>query len=206
MTGYILAGAALALALAAVLWERYRTARTMARLEEMLTLAMDGSFTGERFDESRLSALENRLARYLTASTVSARRLREQKDRVSALVSDISHQTKTPVANLQLYAQLLEEQPLSPEGREIAAAISAQSEKLQSLIEALVKTSRLETGLLALHPERGGWPPWWTGRRPNMPPKRRKRALPSVWATGKGRLSLTENGRKRRYATSWTTP
>ena len=177
MTGYILAGAALALALAAVLWERYRTARTMARLEEMLTLAMDGSFTGERFDESRLSALENRLARYLTASTVSARRLREQKDRVSALVSDISHQTKTPVANLQLYAQLLEEQPLSPEGREIAAAISAQSEKLQSLIEALVKTSRLETGLLALHPERGELAPMVERAAAQYAPKAAEKGL-----------------------------
>ena len=159
MTGYIIAGAALVLALAAVLWERFKTARTMARLEKMLTEAMDGSFTGEHFDESRLSALESRLARYLTASTLSARRLREQKDQISALVSDISHQTKTPVANLQLYAQLLEEQPLSPEGKTCAAAISAQAEKLQVLIEALVKTSRLETGLLTLHPELGALTP-----------------------------------------------
>ena len=74
--------------------------------------------------------------------------MREQKDQISALISDISHQTKTPVANLQLYAQL-------PRGKDCAAAISAQAEKLQTLIEALVKTSRLETGILALHPQPG---------------------------------------------------
>ena len=81
--------------------------------------------------------------------------MREQKDQISALISDISHQTKTPVANLQLYAQLLSEQPLTPQGKDCAAAISAQSDKLQTLIEALVKTSRLETGILALHPQSG---------------------------------------------------
>ena len=81
--------------------------------------------------------------------------MREQKDQISALISDISHQTKTPVANLQLYAQLLAEQPLTPRGKDCAAAISAQAEKLQTLIEALVKTSRLETGILALHPQPG---------------------------------------------------
>lgn len=155
MTGYVIAGAAALLALAVVCYDRWRTARTIRRLDEMLTAAMDGSFSEESFDESRLSALESRLARYLTASALSARNVQEQKDRISALVSDISHQTKTPVANLQLYAQLLAEQPLTPQGQDCAAAISAQTDKLQTLIEALVKTSRLETGILALHPQPG---------------------------------------------------
>ena len=155
MTGHVLAGAAALLALAVVCYDRWRTARTIRRLDEMLTAAMDGHFTEESFDESRLSALESRLARYLAASVLSERNVRRQKDQISALVSDISHQTKTPVANLQLYAQLLAEQPLPPQGQDCAAAISAQTDKLQTLIEALVKTSRLETGILALHPQPG---------------------------------------------------
>lgn len=155
MTGYVIAGAALLLALAVVAYDRWHTARTIRRLDDMLTIAMNGSFSEQNFDESRLSALESRLARYLTASALSERNVREQKDQISALISDISHQTKTPVANLQLYAQLLSEQPLTPQGKDCAAAISAQADKLQPLIEALVKTSRLETGILALHPQSG---------------------------------------------------
>lgn len=153
MTGYVIAGVALLLALAVVAYDRWRTACTMRRLDEMLTAAMNGRFSEQNFDESRLSALESRLARYLTASALSERNVREQKDQISALISDISHQTKTPVANLQLYAQLLSEQPLTPQGKDCSAAISAQAEKLQRLIEVLVKTSRLETGILALHPQ-----------------------------------------------------
>lgn len=155
MTGYVIAGVALLLALAVVAYDRWHTARTIRRLDDMLTAAMDGRFSEQNFDESRLSALESRLARYLAASAQSERNVREQKDQISALISDISHQTKTPVANLQLYAQLLSEQPLTPQGKDCAAAISAQAEKLQTLIEALVKTSRLETGILALHPQLG---------------------------------------------------
>ena len=153
MTGYVIAAAALAAALAIVTYDRWRTLHTIRRLDNMLTSAMNDSFSEQSFDESRLSALESRLARYLTASALSERNVREQKDQISALISDISHQTKTPVANLQLYAQLLSEQPLTPQGKDCAAAISAQAEKLQTLIEALVKTSRLETGILALHPQ-----------------------------------------------------
>ena len=155
MTGYLVMGAALLPALAVAAYERWRTARTIRRLDDMLTAARSGSFSEETFDESRLSSLESRLGRYLAASALSERNVREQKDRLSALISDISHQTKTPVANLQLYAQLLSEQPLTPQGKDCAAAISAQAGKLQTLIEALVKTSRLETGILVLHPQPG---------------------------------------------------
>lgn len=155
MTGYVIAGVALLLSLAVVAYDRWRTVRTMRRLDDMLTAALDGSFSEKTFDESRLSSLESRLWRYLTASALSERNIQEQKDQISALISDISHQTKTPVANLQLYAQLLSEQPLTPQGKDCAVAISAQAKKLQTLIEALVKTSRLETGILALHPQLG---------------------------------------------------
>ena len=141
--------------LAAALFFWWKTRRTIKRLDQMLTAAMDGNFSAKTFDESQLSALESRLERYLAASALSERNVREQKDQISALISDISHQTKTPVANLQLYAQLLSEQPLTPQGKDCAAAISTQAEKLQTLIEALVKTSRLETGILALHPQPG---------------------------------------------------
>lgn len=153
MIGYIVAGGALLAALVIVEVDRQKTVRTIKHLDAMLEAAIDGRFTEETFDESRLSALESRLARYLTASTLSARKVQEQKDQISALISDISHQTKTPVANLQLYAQLLAEQSLTPQGTECVQAISAQADKLQTLIEALVKTSRLENGILAVHPE-----------------------------------------------------
>lgn len=153
--GYAAVAVIAAVAVGTVIWSRWRTARLLARLEEMLAAAMDGSFSEKRFDESRLSALESRLSQYLSASVLSARNLQTQRDQISALVSDISHQTRTPVANLRLYTQLLEEQPLTEQGRDCARALSAQAGKLQTLIEALVKTSRLETGLLVLHPRSG---------------------------------------------------
>ena len=102
------------------------------------------------------AALETRMAHYLSASAVSAKNLAEEKDAIKTLIGDISHQTKTPIANLLLYAQLLEEQDLPPESREYASALEHQAEKLRFLIDALVKTSRLESGVLAMTPKRHG--------------------------------------------------
>lgn len=152
MSGYITAAVVL-LALAVVLWYRHRTAHTIARLDQMLTAAMNDDFCETDFDESRLSALESRLVRYLAASSLSARQVQAQKNQLSTWLSDISHQTKTPLANVLLYTQLLAEQPLTPQGQDCVRAISAQADKLQALIQALVKTSRLENGILALHPQ-----------------------------------------------------
>lgn len=180
MTGWIAAGVMLAAAVGVVLRERWRSARLIQRLDAMLTAAMEGEFSEASFDESRLSALESRLARYLAASALSARNLQAQKDQISALISDISHQTRTPVANLQLYSQLLAEQPLTPQGRRCAQAISAQSEKLQTLIEALVKSSRLETGILALHPEPGPLAPMVARAAAQYAPKAREK---QIWLT-----------------------
>ena len=125
----------------------------MARLDAMLSAAIEGDFSARHFDETQLSALESRLAQYLQAGSDSAQRVAEQRDQLAELVSDVSHQTKTPLANIRLYAQLLAEQPLPPQAEECVAAIGSQSEKLDSLITGLVKSSRLETGIVALHPQ-----------------------------------------------------
>ena len=96
------------------------------------------------------------MAHYLSSNTVSARNLAAEKDAIKTLIGDISHQTKTPIANLLLYAQLLAEQDLPPESRAYVSALEGQAEKLRFLIDALVKTSRLESGVLAMTPKRHG--------------------------------------------------
>ena len=152
-------------ALAGGLWFRRREKRTLQSLDGMLDQAICGEFSPTKFDESLFSAVESRLADYLEASAVSARNLQAEKDAIKTLIGDISHQTKTPIANLLLYAQLLGEQPLPPQGRDCAAALERQAEKLKTLIEALVKTSRLEKGItLTLLPTQAQarFDPKWT--------------------------------------------
>lgn len=150
--GYAAVIGAAFLAAALVLWQRRQSRKILENLGKMLEAAMEGNFTEANFDESLLSALESSFAHYLAASTVSARKVDAEKEKLKALIGDISHQTKTPIANILLYTQLLKEQPGNTDCLE---ALEGQTKKLQSLIDALVKTSRLETGVIALHPEPG---------------------------------------------------
>lgn len=135
------------------LWLWLDARRTVRRLDRMLSTAIDGGFGEESFDESAPSALESRMARFLNGSARSLRGVQRQRESIQRLLSDISHQTKTPLANLKLYSSLLMEEELTPRQREQAQVILQQSEKLSFLIETLVKLSRLETDVLAVTPK-----------------------------------------------------
>lgn len=143
--------AAFLCALIYALYEKRYVRRTLNNLDSMIIKALDGEFSEDDYDESLKSSIEAKFARYLAASSKSFNGVKEEKERIKTLISDISHQTRTPVANIRLYTQLLGEQNLGEESRDCLEALESQTEKLQMLIEALVKTSRLETGILELH-------------------------------------------------------
>lgn len=138
-------------ALIYAVYEKRYVRRTLNNLDSMIIKALDGEFSEDDYDESLKSSIEAKFARYLAASSKSFNGVKEEKERIKTLISDISHQTRTPVANIRLYTQLLGEQNLGEESRDCLEALESQTEKLQMLIEALVKTSRLETGILELH-------------------------------------------------------
>lgn len=184
--GYIVIAAAVLAAAVVVIWDRLQTRRLLKRLDTMLEKAITRGFTEEDYDESLLSAVESKLARYLASSTVSARNLQAEKDKIKTLIADVSHQTKTPLSNVLLYAQLLSEQPLPEENRACVMALEGQAVKLQSLIEALVKTSRLESGVLALHPQPASLAPMLEEAVAQFAPKAAEKKITLTLASSEG--------------------
>lgn len=155
MSEIILVTAALiciAAAIAVIIIYRRRTVKIIRSLDKMIDKAINGTFTEENIDESMLSSVEAKLAGYLSASELSAKNVAAEKEKIKELISDISHQTKTPIANILLYTDLLKEQELNGQARICAEETAAQAEKLSFLIITLVKLSRLETGVFALSP------------------------------------------------------
>lgn len=128
--------------------------KTLKRLDEMLEQAINGEFEEERYDETELSRLEAKWKQYLTTSKMSMEQLNKNREGMQSLVSDISHQTRTPLSNILLYSQLLCEKTENEEERYLAEQIVRQTEKLEFLIQALVKMSRLESNVLVLKPQR----------------------------------------------------
>lgn len=127
--------------------------KIMNRLNAMLDHAIAGEPIEDTFDETKMSALETKLVKYLAMNQMSKNQLQEEKERVNELISDISHQTKTPIANLLLYTELLAENIEKEQNKELVNAIYTQAEKLSFLIQSLVKTARLENGVIQTVPK-----------------------------------------------------
>lgn len=131
----------------------FRTEAVLSRVERMVDAAVEDRLREEEFSESRMSRLETKLYHYLSAGRTASRQMAQERDSVKELISDISHQTKTPIANIRLYTQLLaESESLGGHVSGLVEPLDEQTRKLDFLIQALVKLSRLENGILVLTP------------------------------------------------------
>lgn len=142
----------LSAAIIIILADWYFRRCSLRRMRGMIQSAMDGTFQADCFDESLFASVETQLAEYIAASEIQEKKAVAEQEKTKTLIADISHQTKTPLANILLYAELLKEE--CGESGETIEMLEEQVKKLDFLIQSLVKLSRLETGILVLHPEK----------------------------------------------------
>ena len=106
-------------------------------------------------EDTLLSRLQHQLLKLRSILITQNQLLDREKKQIKALISDISHQIKTPVASANTFVQLLNDDTLSEEERkEYIAILKISLEKLTFLVNSLVKMSRLESGIIALKPEK----------------------------------------------------
>ena len=113
--------------------------KLLNRLQQMLDCAIDGELERTEISEEKYSALENSMKQYIDSSFLAGKNQQEQKEVIQKLISDIAHQTLTPISNLKIYGEILSE--VSNENQEEIATILEQTEKLDFLIQSLISTS-----------------------------------------------------------------
>lgn len=142
-----------------LLWKNYRIKKEARLFAEKVEAALDAIVTGKEWtiegelEDSLWGRTGTQLAK---AGNVFQKKEEEsvrEKERVKGLISDISHQTRTPVANIKLYLELLGDEELSQSGQEFLKKIQGQMEKIDFLMQSMVKMSRIETGILQIHKE-----------------------------------------------------
>lgn len=141
--------------LSGLLWYLYfsrREHRLIGRLQALVDQALSGTLKRGEISETKLSALENSLKRYLDDSLLAKENQHQQKAVIQGLISDIAHQTLTPISNLKIYSELLKEEGNA--SSETIEILQGQTEKLDFLIQSLVKLSRMESGIITVHPVR----------------------------------------------------
>lgn len=106
--------------------------------------------------ETLFARLNYRLSRLYAIMQENRRKIDAERRELQMLVSDISHQVKTPVSSLKMVTDTLLTKPVAEQDRtDFLRGIRSQTEKLDFLFQALVKTSRLETGAIQLEKKDG---------------------------------------------------
>ena len=142
-----------------LLWKNYRIKKEAKLFAEKVEDALDAIVTGKEWnmEEELEDSLWGRTGTQLAKAGNVFRKKEEdgfrEKERVKGLISDISHQTRTPIANIKLYLELLEDEEFSQNGQEFLGKIKGQMEKIEFLMQNMIKMSRLETGILQIHKE-----------------------------------------------------
>lgn len=81
--------------------------------------------------------------------------LRREEQETKALITDISHQLKTPVASLKMSYEIVDSTELSrEETREFQEKEREDVDRLARLLEAFTQMSKLETGMIRLCPQK----------------------------------------------------
>lgn len=106
--------------------------------------------------ETIFARISYRLSRLYGILQENRRKVDEERRELQTLVSDISHQVKTPVANLKMVTDTLLARPVTEqERRDFLQGIRSQTDKLEFLVQSMGKASRLETGAITLEKKDG---------------------------------------------------
>lgn len=135
--------------------------KKIALFSNILCCTMDEMMNGEARlsevseEENLFYKITDRLTQLYEIMQNNRRSISKERADLQALISDISHQVKTPIANLKMInSTLLENNVPQDKQREFLIACGTQLDKLEFLMQAMIKTSRLETGVISLTKEK----------------------------------------------------
>ena len=131
--------------------------RKLVRFSDAFCGLMDDMLAGDAVpqqsieEESLFYKINYRLGRLYEVMQENKNSIAKERADLQELISDISHQVKTPIANLKMInSTLMEQEVPAQKQKEFLAAQASQLDKLDFLMQAMIKTSRLETGVISL--------------------------------------------------------
>lgn len=141
-----------------LLIKNYVLKRDVESMVVKLDANLDKLIAGKKVDNSDndddlYSKIAQKLYRLYNINEQKSNEIIEEKEKLNELISDISHQTKTPIANIKLYFEILMSENDVEKRQACLKNIESQIDKLDFLIQSLIKMSRLETGTIKINKE-----------------------------------------------------
>ncbi len=129
--------------------------RTFDSIDRVLdsVLAKNAELSLEAAVDSRLSKLTHKAVKIIQVNAMDISQTKQEKEIIQSFISDMSHQMKTSLSGVAMYTDLLLEGRITEaEQQEFLLRIKMGTDKLQWMMDSLVKMSRLEIGAIELSP------------------------------------------------------
>ena len=118
------------------------------------------NFINEKYEKDNInketleSKIDSKLYKLSEVVKGKNNKVNHAKVEIEQMVSDITHQVKTPISNIRMYSDTIINNDLSKDQeKEFLNVISNQVDKLEFLMDSLTKMSKLETNIIALNKE-----------------------------------------------------
>ena len=149
----LLSGAAL---LAVFVFYTNMRYRHIANLNDYLVRVLSGAEAPEigSQEEGELSILRTNIYKAATMLKAQNEQLANDKTQLAAALADISHQLKTPLTSMMVMNDLLMDETDEVKREELLRTQSAQLDRMNWLIQTLLKLSKLDAGTIELKHER----------------------------------------------------
>ena len=132
------------------MYEYRRRKKLYRETDRMLESILEGDpILVSDLKEGEVSALSGKIRKIQEMQEMSVSQAEEEKEKVKSLISNMSHQLKTPLANIRMYEEILREENQDAETREkFLAKMQTQSEKLEWILNSLFKMVKLEQNVM----------------------------------------------------------
>ncbi len=134
---------------------KYRE-RELAEISSMLECVLDGREFPEYVPcrETLSSKIQHQLSRLQRMTKGYHARLEQDRDSIKNLITEIAHQMRTPLTNIETYLDFLQDSDLSRTEREsYLKAASLSEKKIHFLAESFIRMSRLEHRIIRIRPD-----------------------------------------------------
>ena len=140
----------------------YNYAAGYVMLFTALIQYMVWQFVRRRFDEKRREMLmgkleeinQKRIAEALESEKKSLAKVSRSDQLRIDLITNVSHDLKTPLTSMVGYIELIKKEELSDLVRDYVDVLSERAEKLKEMINSLFSLAKASSGNIELHPEK----------------------------------------------------
>lgn len=158
MTGIqVILGIVTITAVICLIVEKYRYRKTYNKINQMMDDILEQrKIEISDLNEGELSAFAGKTKKIQEKIELEVDSAKEEKEQIKSLISNLSHQLKTPLSNVMMYRELLEEELPKEQKQQFLGKMQVQLNKIDWILQSLFKMVRLEQGAIQFEVESQG--------------------------------------------------